>query len=193
MLNALAIIWISLLVTEPVFSPRVREVFAGKPMVKSSVLMPLAVVVPPATRYTNSFKWSDVGNNFYQLPSGFKLVQYAGTVTNVYHTDKTNITIVYMWPDSVERWFYYVVATNAWGDSDPSNVRHLPLYPADRADLYVKSVPSFTLQTSTDRRTWTASLVSGRATVMLSGPQRYFRVQGLTNRLEIDEYNPLNQ
>jgi hypothetical protein len=198
---------ITLTVILALFSPRAAEVFTGvqreKPPTahyedaagntltwsrnQAALAVPsLAAPVPTINWTTNRFAWNDSGDAM-----GYVLFQYSGAITNQYPTDQTNLTIVFNWPDHVERWFYHVIATNAFGDSDPSKRIHNPLYPSDRMDLFVVGRNTFTLEASIDRKTWSSQQVSNRATFLFTGSHRYFRAKApFLSRVD---YNPLNQ
>ncbi len=145
--------------------------FNDEPKIPQAIVAP-----PPQDLWTNRVVWSES-----QGADGYRVVQFNGPITNTYTTEETNIVITYRWPDTVERWFYYVIATNAWHDSLPSKVIHDPLYPNDRMTI------SGRLETSVDLRKWTF-YTNGTITVTFGEQQRLWR----GTNLNWYAWNPLN-
>lgn len=167
--------------------PRQAETFSGVKMFRSDTMLPQAViVVPPVDVKSFSVTCSDPG----KYVDGYVFTVWTEQFTNTFITPEP--FVAFKVTNLVSRLFVTLTVTNAWGDDKCPKDAFFPLYDPDRMDLFVPGIQSFTLLASGDLKKWTSSTVTNKVTVMNGGGQRYFRVQGLTNKLECVAYNPLN-
>lgn len=162
-------------------SPRGQETYDSVRMAKLPPMPLVAASLPQPNLYTNSFSWNGSAQAW-----GYRLYQSAGNVTNTYDCTDTNTTIVYNWPDNVERFAYWVTATNFVGESDPSEVIYFPPKPHTHLVLSWSGTLSVSNSSSLPAR-WTL-LTNGSGPLIFPNIGSRFFSAG-TNKLSITGTN----
>lgn len=172
--------------------PRTAETFSGRQMAKTDAVNPAALIPPPPEESDDDIRHlyvicSDPGQDV----DWYIFTCWNRNFTNVFVTRTAGCDF---WiTNQFDRIYASLTVSNDFGMAVSPRNGFYPPYDPDRMDIFVPGISKFILQSSADRKTWTASTVIDRATVPLSGRQNYYRVQGVTNALQCFAYNPLNK